>query len=248
VTTLSGNAVRKACESVRGQLFRVAGEKLQVGADELALGGGRVFVKSDPARGISLAETVQSSIFRDRDGQQVMAFVHYDAPCDLPDPETGIGDFAMAYSFGVHAVDVEVDPDTGYTRVLRLVAGTDCGNLINPALAEGQVEGGCAQGIGYALMEDLVCQEGQVLNSRFGSYKIPTVMEMPKVEAIWVETDDPRGPYGAKGLGEMGMVPTAPAIANAVYQAVGVRIQELPITPEKVLDGVEAGRVLSAES
>jgi 4-hydroxybenzoyl-CoA reductase alpha subunit len=235
VTTLAGNAVRMACESVREQLFRVAGEKLQVSAQELALGGGRVFVKADPSRGLTLAETVQSSIFRNRDGRQVMAFAHYDAPCDLPDPETGVGDFAMAYSFGVHAVEVQVDPETGFTRVLRLAAGTDCGNLINPALAESQVEGGSAQGIGYALMEDLVCQNGQVLNPRFGTYKIPTVMDMPAIEALWVETNDPRGPYGAKGLGEMGMVPTAPAIANAIHGAVGVRIQELPITPEKVL-------------
>jgi putative selenate reductase molybdopterin-binding subunit len=240
VTTLSGNAVRMACQRVREQLFRVAGEKLQVGAETLALGEDRVFVRGDPSKGMTLAETVQSSIFRDRDGSQIMALAHYDAPCDLPDPETGIGDFAMAYSFGVHAVEVEVDEETGMTRVLRLVAGTDCGNLINPALAESQVEGGSAQGIGYALMEDLVCQDGQVLNPRFGSYKIPTVMEVPKVEALWVETNDPRGPYGAKGLGEMGMVPTAPAIANAIYNAVGVRIQELPITPEKLLNGLAA--------
>jgi 4-hydroxybenzoyl-CoA reductase alpha subunit len=242
VTTLSGNAVRRACESVREQLVRVASEKLQVSGKELALGGGRVFVTADPSRGLTLGETVQASIFRDRDGCQVMAFAHYDAPCDLPDPETGVGDFAMAYSFGVHAVEVEVDPETGFTRVLRLVAGTDCGNLVNPGLAEGQVEGGSAQGIGYALMEDLVCQDGQVLNPRFGTYKIPTVMEMPTVESLWVETNDPRGPYGAKGLGEMGMVPTAPAIANAVYEAVGVRIQELPITPEKVLTAMATRR------
>ena len=240
VTTLSGNAVRMACESIREQLFRVASEKLQVSPSELALGGSRVYVASDPTRGMTLGEVVQSSIFRDRDGRQVMAFAHYDAPCDLPDPETGVGDFAMAYSFGVHAVEVEVDPETGFTRVLRMVAATDCGNLINPALAEGQVEGGFAQGLGYALMEDLVCQEGQVLNPRFGSYKIPTVMEMPRVEALWVETNDPRGPYGAKGLGEMGLVPTAPAIANAVYQACGIRIQDLPLTPEKVLNALEA--------
>jgi putative selenate reductase molybdopterin-binding subunit len=242
VTTLAGNAVRLACQSIREQLFRVASEKLQVSADELALGAGRVFVRADPARGLTLGEVVQASIFRDRDGRQVMAFAHYDAPCDLPDPETGVGDFAMAYSFGVHAVEVAVDPETGQTRVVRLVAATDCGNVINPALAEGQVEGGSAQGIGYALLEDLVCQNGQVLNPRFGTYKIPTIMEVPKVEALWVETNDPRGPYGAKGLGEMGMVPTAPAVANAIYDAVGVRVQELPITPEKVLKGIEARR------
>ncbi len=240
VTTIGGNAVRLASASIREQLFRVGSEKLHVGTDELALGDGRVYVKSDPSRGHSLAEIVQSSIFRDRDGRQVMAFAHYDAPCDLPDPETGVGDFAQSYSFGVHGVEVEVDPDTGFTRVVRLVAGTDCGDLINPALAETQVQGGAAQGIGYALMEDLVCQDGQVLNPRLGTYKIPTVMEMPPIESTWVETNDPRGPYGAKGLGEMGMVPTAPAVANALYNAVGVRVQELPITPEKVLSVLEA--------
>ena len=218
----------------------MASEKLEVAPDELALGGGRAYLKSDPARGHSLAELVQSSLFRDRDGRQVMAFAHYDAPCDLPDPETGVGDFAQSYSFGVHGVEVEVDPETGYTRVLRLVAGTDCGDLINPALAETQVQGGAAQGLGYALLEDLVCEEGQVLNPRMGTYRIPTVMEMPSIESTWVETNDPRGPYGAKGLGEMGMVPTTPAVANAVYNASGVRVQELPITPEKVLTGIEA--------
>jgi len=241
VTTIAGNAVRLACASIREQLFRVGSEKLQVGPDELALGAGRMYVKANPSRGHTLAEIVQSSIFRDRDGRQVMAFAHYDAPCDLPDPETGVGDFAQSYSFGVHGVEVEVDPDTGFTRVLRLVAGTDCGDLINPALAETQVQGGVAQGLGYALMEDLVCKEGQVLNPRLGTYKIPTVMEMPTIESTWVETNDPRGPYGAKGLGEMGMVPTAPAVANAVYNAVGVRVQELPITPETVLSALETG-------
>ena len=239
VTTIAGNAVRLACASIREQLFRVGSEKLQAPPTDLALGGGRLYVKADPSRGHTLAEIVQSSLFRDRDGRQIMAYAHYDAPCDLPDPETGVGDFAQSYSFGVHGVEVHVDPETGYTHVLRLVAGTDCGDLINPALAETQVQGGVAQGLGYALLEDLVCAEGQVLNPRMGTYKIPTVMEMPSIEATWVQTNDPRGPYGAKGLGEMGMVPTAPAIANAVYNAVGVRVQELPITPEKVLTGIE---------
>ena len=141
----------------------------------------------------------------------------------------------MSYSFGVHAVEVEVDEETGHVRVVDFVAATDCGNLVNPALAESQVEGGVAQGIGYGLMEDLVCEEGQPLNPSFATYKIPTATEMPPIRSIWVETNDPRGPYGAKGLGEMGLVMTAPAVANAVYDAVGVRITDLPITPEKVL-------------
>jgi CO/xanthine dehydrogenase Mo-binding subunit/aerobic-type carbon monoxide dehydrogenase small subunit (CoxS/CutS family) len=240
VTTLSGRAVMDACEQIRGQLYRVGAELLEADASELAVGGGKVFVKADPSREVDLATVAQSALFRDRDGRQIMAQAHFDAPCDLPDPETGVGDFAMSYSFGAHAVEVEVDEETGLVRVVDFVAATDCGNLVNPALAEGQVEGGAAQGIGYGLMEDLVCEEGQVLNPHLATYRVPTVMEMPPVRMIWVETDDPQGPYGAKGLGEMGLVPTAAAIANAVYNATGARVNRIPLTPERVLSEIDA--------
>jgi CO/xanthine dehydrogenase Mo-binding subunit/aerobic-type carbon monoxide dehydrogenase small subunit (CoxS/CutS family) len=242
VTTLAGNAVRDACAQVREQLLRVAAERLDADPDQLELGHRQVQVIDDPERALNLAEIVQASIFRDRDGRQIMAQAHYDAPCDLPDPETGIGDFAMSYSFGAHAVEVEVDEETGHVRVVDFVAATDCGNLVNPALAESQVEGGVAQGIGYGLMEDLVCEDGQVLNPRFSTYRIPTATEMPPIRSLWVETNDPRGPYGAKGLGEMGLVPTAAALANAVHDATGARITRIPLTPERVktaLDAVE---------
>jgi CO/xanthine dehydrogenase Mo-binding subunit/aerobic-type carbon monoxide dehydrogenase small subunit (CoxS/CutS family) len=242
VTTLAGNAVRDACAQVREQLLRVAAERLDTAPDELELGHRQVQVADDPERAITLAEIVQASIFRDRDGRQIMAQAHYDAPCDLPDPETGIGDFAMSYSFGAHAVEVEVDEETGHVRVVDFVAGTDCGNLVNPALAESQVEGGIAQGIGYGLMEDLVCEDGHVLNPRFSTYRIPTATEMPPMRSLWVETNDPRGPYGAKGLGEMGLVPTAAALANAVYNATGVRINRIPLTPERVKTALDAAQ------
>ncbi len=240
VTTLAGNAVRDACAQVRAQLFRVAAEGLGVPVEELELGHKRVQVKGQPERSMDLAAIVQSSLFRDREGRQIMAQAHYDAPCSLPDPETGVGDFAMSYSFGVHAVEVEVDEETGQVRIVDFVAATDCGNVINPALAEAQVEGGAAQGIGYGLMEDLVCEEGQPRNPSFALYKIPTATEMPPIRAIWIQTDDPRGPYGAKGLGEMGLVPTAAAIANAVHHATGARINRIPLTPERVLEALEA--------
>ncbi|TMM02074.1 MAG: 2Fe-2S iron-sulfur cluster binding domain-containing protein [Actinobacteria bacterium] len=240
VTTLAGNAVRDACRQVREQLLRVAGEALDAAPDELELRDRKVVVTADPERSLALGDVVQSSIFRDRDGRQIMAQAHFDAPCDLPDPETGVGDFAMSYSFGAHAVEVEVDEETGRVRVVDFVAATDCGNVINPALAESQVEGGAAQGIGYGLLEDLVCEDGQVLNPHFSTYRIPTATEMPPVRSYWVETDDPRGPYGAKGLGEMGLVPTAAAIANAVYAATGARVTRIPLTPERVLNAIDA--------
>lgn len=241
VTTLAGNAVRLACDQVREQLLHYASEALGAPPDALALGGGRVCVRAEPDRGLTLSEVALSALFRDRDGRQIMAMAHYDAPCDLPDPETGVGDFAQSYSFGAHAVEVEVDPETGHVKVVNFVAATDCGNLINPALAESQVEGGVAQGLGYALMEDLVCDEdGQVLNPRLSGYRIPTATEMPPITSVWVETDDPRGPYGAKGLGEMGLVPTAAAVSNAIYDATGARLVEIPMTPERVLAAMRA--------
>ncbi|HET9972554.1 MAG TPA: molybdopterin-dependent oxidoreductase [Streptosporangiaceae bacterium] len=241
VTTLAGNAVRLACDQVREQLLHYGGEALGAPPDALTLGGGRVFVRDEPDRGLTLSEVALSALFRDREGRQIMAMAHYDAPCDLPDPETGVGDFAQSYSFGAHAVEVEVDPETGHVKVVNFVAATDCGNLINPALAESQVEGGAAQGLGYALMEDLVCDDdGQVLNPRLSGYRIPTATEMPPITAVWIETDDPRGPYGAKGLGEMGLVPTAAAVSNAIYDATGARLVEIPMTPERVLAAMRA--------
>jgi putative selenate reductase molybdopterin-binding subunit len=245
VTTLAGNAVRDACSQVRQQLYRAAAEALECSPEELSMGGRKVFVTADPERSIGLAECVQSSLFRDRDGRQIMAQAHYDAPCSLPDPETGVGDFAMSYSFGAHAVEVEVDEETGHVRIVDFVASTDCGNIINPALAETQVEGGAAQGIGYGLMEDLICNDGQVANPSFATYRIPTATEMPPIRAYWIETNDPRGPYGAKGLGEMGLVPTAAAIANAVYDATGARINRIPLTPERVLTAIDGVRTSS---
>ena len=114
-------------------------------------------------------------------------------------------------------------------------------SCIGLALAESQVEGGVAQGLGYALMEDLVCDEdGQVLNPRLSGYRIPTATEMPPITSVWVETDDPRGPYGAKGLGEMGLVPTAAAVSNAIYDATGARLVQIPMTPERVLGAMRA--------
>jgi CO/xanthine dehydrogenase Mo-binding subunit/aerobic-type carbon monoxide dehydrogenase small subunit (CoxS/CutS family) len=243
VTTLAGNAVRLACEQVREQLLHYGAEALDVKPDAVAMGGGRVYLRDDPSVGRTLSEVALSALFRDRDGRQIMAMAHYDAPCDLPDPETGVGDFAQSYSFGVHAIEVEVDPETGHVTVENVVAATDCGNVINPALAESQVEGGVAQGLGYALMEDLVCdKDGQVLNPHLSGYRIPSATEMPPITSLWVETDDPRGPYGAKGLGEMGLVPTAAAVSNAIYDATGVRLVKIPMTPERVLNAIHAYR------
>ena len=142
-------------------------------------------------------------------------------------------------TFAVQVAEVEVDPKTGKAEVLNFVAAHDLGRAINPLLAEGQIEGGAVQGIGWALIEDLKFENGEIVNPNFHDYKIPTIKDIPKISPILIESIDPNGPFGAKGLGEPAMVPTAPAIVNAIYDAVGVRIKDIPATSEKIFDGLK---------
>jgi CO/xanthine dehydrogenase Mo-binding subunit len=147
------------------------------------------------------------------------------------------------FSFGTQAVEVEIDPETGKVTVLKVVAAHETGTTINQTMVEGQIEGSVAQGMGYALVEQLVTDDsGTILNDSFLDYKIANIGDVPEIVAIGVESLGTRGPYGAKGIGEPGLVPTAPAIANAIFDAIGVRFHELPITPDKVLKALEAKR------
>ena len=167
-------------------------------------------------------------------------------PTNLAEKGTIIGLSSMAPPANpspatVEFVEVEVDTETGQVDVLRVVFAHDLGKLIHPAGAEGQVEGGFQQGMGYALMENLVfdADSGACLSSDFLDYKMPTAVEMPvKIESIFIESDEPTGPFGAKSLSEPCVTVPAPAIANAIYNATGVRVRELPITPEKILTGL----------
>ena len=143
---------------------------------------------------------------------------------------------SASYAYGVQAFEVEVDTETGDVKILKAVSAHDVGRVLNQQTLLGQVQGGLAQGIGYALYEEVKTHEGRVLNPSFTDYKIPTAHEMAfPVDVFFAETDDPAGPFGAKGVGEPGLVPTAPALANAIYDAIGVRIRDLPITPEKIV-------------
>ena len=152
------------------------------------------------------------------------------------------GNFAPNYSFMTQAAEVEVDLNTGKVKLLRMVTAHDCGQPINPMLVEGQLEGSVVGGMGQALYEHVIMEKGQVMNPSFLDYGFPTFLEMPEIEAIEVETDDPIGPYGAKEAGEGTQLSPAPAIVNAVYDAIGVDFLELPITPEKILDALQAKR------
>lgn len=160
---------------------------------------------------------------------------YFKATTSQIDLETGQGSPYWPYSFGLQKAVVEVDDETGKVDVIELVCINDAGKIVNPILAEGQAIGGSSMGIGYALMEEIELIEGKIMNTNFSNYIIPTSKDMPKIRSIFVEEYEKSGPYGAKGLGEPAMLATAPAIINAIYNAINIRIYDLPATPDKVL-------------
>ena len=142
---------------------------------------------------------------------------------------------SIFWKFATHAAEVEVDLETGIVKVLRVVAAHDVGKAINPMGCEQQIEGAVIMGLSNTLYEEFKMDKGRILNDTLADYKLATIQELPEIVAILVESVQKEGPFGAKGIGEPAAAPTAPAIANAIYNAIGVRIKELPITPEKIL-------------
>jgi len=188
-----------------------------------------------PVLKVELGAMLRAIHFRN-DGEMLSTEVTYDPPNELPDFTKGKGNMSTTYAYGTQGAEVEVDTDTGEVRILKFVAAHDVGKVLNPQTLKGQMYGALAQGFGYTFTEEVLSKNGKMQNTNFRDYKIPTVHEMSfPIELEFVETNDGIGPFGAKGVGEPGLVPTAPAIANAIYNAVGVRIRHLPITPEKIL-------------
>jgi 4-hydroxybenzoyl-CoA reductase alpha subunit len=237
VTFAAGNAVKTGARDVKQQLFEVASETLEARVDDLEAKDGAVYVKGSPERSMSI-ETIARIAYYDK-GKPLAGRGYYNGP-DSPSPDvsTYFGNTSPAYCFAAQVAEVEVDPETGLVTVLNLVAAHDLGKAINPMAAEGQIEGGVVQGIGYALMEDLVCSKGEAINPDFSDYKVLKAPDIPPIKTVLVESNDPNGPFGAKGVAEPALVPTTPAIANAIYDAIGVRITDLPITPERIVEAL----------
>ncbi len=240
VTIIAGNAVRLAAIKAREQLFSVACEKLETTADALEIQDGKIQVKQDPSRAISLPDAVRMHLFR-VGGQGIFAQATYDPPTVMADANY-YGNVAPAYSFAAHAVEVEVDTETGKVRVVDSYVSDDCGKALNPMAVHGQTNGATAQATAWALYEKLDFQDGRLMNGNFADYGMPTADALPAFQSGFVESNDPNGPYGAKGASETAILPGAAAIANAVYDAIGVRINDLPITPEKVLAALREKR------
>jgi len=163
--------------------------------------------------------------------------VRYSAP-QTYSLEVG-GKIHVAYGFAAQAVQIAIDPESGEVKVLRVIAASDAGRVINPLGFQSQVEGGAVMGVGHGIMEEFKLENGVILSDRIAKYEIPRMKDSPKVESLIVEDPTSEGPYGAKGIGELVCVPTPPAIANAVYNAIGLRVDSLPITKEKVKNWLE---------
>jgi len=208
---------------------------MEARVEDLECSRGRIFVRGSSDRGMKIAEVAQLGL-HGSGGAPVLGVGSFVVPPTVVVPDQSkYGNISVAYSFGVQVAEVRVDRRTGKVDVLNFLSVHDSGSILNPLLAEGQVEGGVVQGIGYALWEEIVRQQGKVLNGSFTDYRLPTISDVPTISTSFVEVLDPFGPFGAKGLGEITLVATAPAIANAIYDATGVRLKELPFTAEKVL-------------
>ena len=244
-----GSALTRSCDKIAETLKAVAAHQLEAAAADLEMGAGEIRVRGTD---VSIPVTeVAAMTYYDRaslpEGMEPTALVAsstYDTPSEIPD-HNGYGNFSANYTTSCTLVTVEVDPATGKVSILDWASAEDVGRAIHPDFLVGQIQGGIAQGIGYALGEDLIFDEsGTLVNPSMVEYQVPTAPEVPLIEEklITIESLDPTHPLQQKGIGETGITPAAGAIANAVFDAIGVPMKSLPITPEKVLEAIRSQR------
>jgi CO/xanthine dehydrogenase Mo-binding subunit len=246
-TFVAGNAAVGAAKKVKEKILQTSagyvdrwkdkdGTKHEIKLDDdpknLTIKDRMVYSVKEPEKKIALGKILRGAHY-EKFGTMIMAECFYDPDNENLDREYK-GNLSKTYAYGAHGAEVEVDTETGKVRILKYIAAHDVGRAINPMLLEGQIYGAAAMGTGYALTERLILEKGEVMNPNFRDYKILTAKDVIPIEPVIVETMDQDGPYGAKGIGEPGLVPTAPAIANAIYDAIGVRIRDLPMTPERI--------------
>ncbi|MCL5958059.1 MAG: xanthine dehydrogenase family protein molybdopterin-binding subunit, partial [Chloroflexi bacterium] len=225
-TLHTGAAVKKAADEARGIILELAASEFGCQPEELNLRDGLVYNVDNPEQAVDIL-----SVMGRRDsGHPVVGVGSFRATAGPIDPETGQGEPYAAWTYATQVAEVEVDPETGEVKVHRIVAAHDVGRAINPQAIEGQVEGSCLMALGQTLMEDLAPRHGHLGAENLAEYAIPTALDSVKIETIIVEEPESTGPFGAKGVAEPATVPVMPAVANAIYDAVGVRITTLPAT------------------
>ncbi|HKH18095.1 MAG TPA: molybdopterin cofactor-binding domain-containing protein, partial [Solirubrobacteraceae bacterium] len=209
-TYVTGGAVKAACEAVREQLLELGGESMANGGDEIAL----------------------AELLRRRPLEATVEWHHRPT---VPLDENGQGDAHLQFAFSAHRAVVDVDTELGLVRVVELATAQEVGRAMNPQALEGQIEGGSAQGLGLALMEEIVVRDGEILNASFTDYLIPTTLDMPRVVMDVLEHADPESPYGLKGVGEPPNISTPPAVVAALRAATGVPLARIPVRPEHIV-------------
>ncbi len=231
----TGNAIRLAAEKLHRKLTREAQACLKLNSDlRLEMTRDGIELTFDPSFHCSYEE-LAAHIYQDENTPLVRAEAVFTAQTTTMDPATGQGNPYWPYTFGACGVEVEVDVTTGKVRVTDAISAQDVGRAINPTMVEGQMDGGFAMGLGYALMEDLGLSKGKIKNNSFTGYIIPTSMDMPDLKKVIIEDPEATGPFGAKGIGEPVMTYVAPAILNAIYDAAGIRMKQIPASPDRVL-------------
>ena len=231
-TFIAGNSARRAAIKARDQILRAAAEQANVPQQELDLRQGWVVQDDNGETVIKLDKLLRQMHFKE-DPELVMTTDYYEPPSE-PEDKNHVGDMSAAYSHAVHVAEVEVDTETGEVKVSKITSAQDVGRVINEMGLEAQLEGGIAMGIGYAISEDLQIEDGIVRNPSFRDYKVMTAPEVPEMDLHFIESHSKTGPLGAKGIAELPTIVIAPAIANAVYNAIGIRFLDPPMTPEKV--------------
>ncbi len=234
-----GNAVIMAAHEAKQALLDVAAEELEAAAEDLDVHDGIVYVKGVPGREISVFDVALAAHFKY--GRTISGRGIFLKPKSDVDPETGACDPDSTEAHATTVADVEVDTETGEVVVLKLASAYEVGRQVNPAMVEGQITSGAVMGMGHALMEAVypAYPAARPHAHGFSDYLIPTVKDVPEIESVVLEYPSANGPYGVKGVGEMTANSPIPAIVNAIYDAVGVWITDLPVTPEKVLRALD---------
>jgi xanthine dehydrogenase D subunit len=229
-TYMTGGAVKMACEAVRERLFERVGEEFGESSDRLSIEGGNVV--SDGRVIVSLTE-----LLSDEDIEEMVVHRHVET---FPLDENGQGDADVQFAFSAHRAVVDVDTELGLVRVVELATAQDVGKALNPQAVEGQIEGGSAQGLGLALLEEIQMRDGKVLNASFTDYLLPTILDMPPVKVDVLELGDPGAPYGVRGVGEPPNISTPPAVVAALRDATGRELLRMPVRPEQIV-GISEG-------
>jgi CO/xanthine dehydrogenase Mo-binding subunit len=240
VTFYTGMAVKKAAEDAKKQLLEMASKMAEIPESDLAVENQCVVSMKQPQFSLPYRKVLEQAHNREK---PILGRGWYGGKGDYPSlPHKAQGkEYVPGWKYAAQAVEVEIDEETGMIKAKRIASAHDVGTALNPLSVRGQITGGVVMGLGYALHERLQFEDGRVINPSFMDYKLPSAEQIPEIVSIPVEVPLPEGPYGAKGIGELAVVGIAPAIGNAIYDALKVRIKELPLFPERVLAAIESG-------